>query len=426
MATRLALLSEAIRTRLWVIPAVAGIAAFVAAQVLVIVDRALGPGVANAVSFGGGADSARSILSTIAAAMLSFTGLVFTVTMLVLQLASSQLSPRVTRTFLRDRLNQSVLGLFVATFVYALLVLREVRSEVPGPAFVPGIAIWLAFALLLGSIAAFVAYIDHMARAIRASSVIASVAAETRSAIERLYPDEVGAEQTRTSRMPDVHRTLASGPDSGVVLAVDDARLMGCAIDADVVIEVVPKVGDHVVTGSTFILIRGDPGEIEVDDLTGAITIGRERTMEQDAAFGMRQLVDIAERALSPGINDPTTAVLVLDEIHDLLRRLVLRGFPSAERTDEAGKLRLILPRPGWGDYLDLALDEVRLYGGGSLQVTRRMAGLLDDLMTVAPADRIPSIRRHRIVLDAAVDRAFPAEHDRRIARRATTRDRLT
>lgn len=431
MSIRLALLTEAIRSRLWVIPGVAAVAAFITAIALVALDRSLGADVPTFISFDGGAESARSILSTIAAAMLSFTGLVFTVTMLVLQLASSQLSPRVTRTFLRDRLNQIVLGLFVATFVYALLVLREVRSPDPGPEFVPGIATWWAIALLLASIAAFIAYINHMARSIRASSVIASVAGETRDAIERLYPEGVGdgpgegavtsVRSSAAARVSSGTTAIDSGDASGVVVAIDDSRLLGHAIDAGVVLEVVPRVGDHVVARSPIVVVRGGAPRSEADDafLRSTIRIGRERTMEQDAAFGFRQLVDIAERALSPGINDPSTAVLVLDELHDLLRRLIRRRFPASVRLDDAGAVRLILPRPDWSDYLDLALDEIRLYGAGSLQVARRMTRLLDDLLAVAPPDRIATVRQHRAVLDGAIERAFSADHDRSRARQA-------
>lgn len=430
MSIRLALLAEAIRSRLWVIPGVSAIAAFITAMALVALDRALGADMAAVISFDGGADSARGILSTIAAAMLSFTGLVFTVTMLVLQLASSQLSPRVTRTFLRDRLNQIVLGLFVATFVYALLVLREVRSPDPGPEFVPGIATWWAIALLLASIAAFIAYIDHMARSIRASSVIASVADETRSAIERLYPADVGDEPESNAVATDTEsaaawaltptRLVGSGDSSGVVVAIDESGLMEQAVAAALVLEVIPRIGEHVVADSPLIVVRGASASPDLDDdrLRATITLGRERTMDQDAAFGFRQLVDIAERALSPGINDPTTAVQVLDELHDILRRLIRCRFPAPVRLDETGAVRLILPRPDFGDYLDLALDEIRLDGAGSLQVARRMNALLDDLLAIAPPEIEPVLRRHRTVLDEAIERDFHTEHDRELARR--------
>ncbi len=183
---RLVELLDRLRSRLWFIPGMLAIGSALLAVALSgldrLVDRSLGSNVSG-ILFSGGPDSARLVLSTIAAAMLTFTGLVFTVTMLVLQLASAQLSPRVMRTFLRDRLNQSVLGLFIATFLYALLVLRDVRSPPNDAAFVPAIAVTVAYLLLLASVGLFVVYIHHMAQAIRAATVLRSVAAETREAI---------------------------------------------------------------------------------------------------------------------------------------------------------------------------------------------------------------------------------------------------
>ncbi len=188
---------ESIRQSLWFIPALSALGAVLLGMILLAVDRRLSGSATSIFLYGGSAEGARSVLSTIAQSMLTFTGLVFTITMLVLQLASSQLSPRVMRTFLRDRSNQAVLGLFVATFVYTLVVLREVRAGVDGTvAFVPGLSIWVGFALLLGSVGAFVFYIDHMAHSIRATTIIARIASETRQALEHMYPDRVGQSGT--------------------------------------------------------------------------------------------------------------------------------------------------------------------------------------------------------------------------------------
>ena len=192
MSVRLSLALDQLRSRMWFIPGVFVVGALVAALLVVpldrAVDQALGGGLSG-ILFAGGPDSARLVVSTIAAAMLTFTGLVYSITMLVLQLASSQLSPRVMRTFLRDRVNQGVLGLFIATFLYALLVLREIRSPPNDAAFVPAIAVTLVYLLLVASVASFVFYIHHMAEAIRAAHVLRSVADETRGAINRLYPE---------------------------------------------------------------------------------------------------------------------------------------------------------------------------------------------------------------------------------------------
>lgn len=394
MPIRLTIWLEILRSRLWFVPALFVLGAAIAAVVTVTIDRTLGPDATGPFVFGGGPESARSLLSTIAAAMLTFTGLVFSVTMLVLQLASSQLSPRVTRTFLRDRKNQAVLGIFVATFVYALLVLREVRSEVDA-AFVPSIAVWWSFILLLASIVAFIYYIDHMAQAMRASSVIASVASETRSAIERCFPDPVGSEPDLALAVPAVSATVLGPDDPGILQAIDLPELIRLATDAGGVIELLVPVGEAVPGEAPVARIRGG-GSVADDELRAALTFGQERTMDQDPAFGIRQLVDIAARALSPGINDPTTAAQVIDQLHDVLRRLAGRRIPGPQRTDATGALRVIVPGRTWDDLLALACDEIRSYGSDSLQVVAGLRRMLDDLDGVVPDERRPAVRRQR------------------------------
>jgi uncharacterized membrane protein len=421
-----------LRSRLWFIPGLFALAAIVAAFVLVPVDRLLDrtlEGAITGVVFAGGPDSARSVLSTIAAAMLTFTGVVYSITMLVLQLASSQLSPRVMRTFLRDRVNQGVLGLFVATFLYALLVLREVRSPADGPAFVPAIAVTGAYLLLITSVAWFIVYIHHMAQAIRAATVLRSVGDETRGAIRRLYPEGVASEPERPvpglpARPPDRVITLDRAP--GVVTAVDAEQLVGLAREHRLTIELVRMIGDFVPTGAPLLRVwsmaaeEADTGQptddaVPAGALAGAIHTGVERTMTQDAAFGFRQIVDIGERALSPGVNDPTTAVQAIDELHDLLRRLVTREIPSPVRVSGDGML-LVLPRPGWDDYVSLALDEIRQYGASSIQVARRLRYLLLDLRDVAPSFRHAAIDRQLRLLDASLAEGFDFREDRRAA----------
>ena len=370
--------------------------------------------------FSGTADGARSVLSTIAQSMLTFTGLVFTITMLVLQLASGQLSPRVMRTFLRDHGNQVVLGLFVATFVYTLLTLRDVRSAVDGDGgFVPAVSIWVAFTLLLASVAAFVYYIDHMAHAIRASTVITSIWQETVAAIDHLFPERLGDDAEPGAIAVDRDRDEPDGPDlvltarrTGVVVGVDEDRLFRAASHGDRRLELVPAIGDFVAENAPLIRLWGSWDAPATEALLASIGLADERTLDQDAAFGFRQLVDIAVRALSPGINDPTTAVQALDRIHDLLRRLVTCQFPSRFRADDRGLVRVVVQRPGWDAYVHLGLDEIRLAGEGQLQVHRRLRAILADLGSIAPDDRQAVLRDERARIDAAAERAC-AEYPR-------------
>ena len=396
MLVRLTVWLETLRARLWLIPAFGAIGAGLVAWALVAIDRTLGPDATGFFLFEGGPESARAILSTIAAAMLTFTGLVFSVTMLVLQLASSQLSPRVTRTFLRDRKNQVVLAIFVATFVHALLVLREVRSgDVP---FVPSIAVWWAFILLIASVGAFIYYIDHMAQSMRIETVIGRVGDETQAAIDRCYPDPVGTEPEIRLPVPEVTEVILSPDAPRTLQAVDVAHLERIARQAGAVLEVVPVVGEAVPSGSPLVRVRGG-GALDAEGIRRGLTLGSERTMDQDPAFGIRQLVDIAVRALSPGINDPTTAALAVERLHDLLRRLAQRAIPGRQRLGADGALRVILAIRDWDDHLRLATSEIGAYGRDSSQVLDALRRLLDDLDTVAPDDRRAAVRRQRALL---------------------------
>jgi uncharacterized membrane protein len=412
-------LRDRLRTSLWFVPSLFAVGAVLLALGLLAFDHALaGSAPSFPFAFGGTAAGARSVLSTIAQSMLTFTGLVFSITMLVLQLASSQLSPRVTRTFLRDRANQVVLGLFVATFVFTLVVLPAVRTPVGGDAgFVPAVSVWVAFALLLASVGAFIFYIDHMAHAIRASTVIASIWRETVTAIDRRLPMEdehVGqADRPTPNRGSGEGHLVLAAPSAGYLIAIDEAAI-GSAAGRDGRVELLPAIGDFVPETGPLARLSGGRNLDAAAEVTHAIGmgIGQERTLEQDVAFGFRQLVDIAIRALSPGINDPTTAVQALDRIHDLLRRLMHRRLhPDQQGTERT--IHQVISRPGWPDYVRLALDEIRIAGEGQLQVARRLGAVLADLLDAAPTDRRGPLLAQRMALEASVDRAFPDAHDR-------------
>jgi uncharacterized membrane protein len=289
-------LLERVRSAFWFVPATCVVAAAGLALALVQLDEKLkrdGGGVA----FAGGPESARSLLSAIASSMLTLTALVFSITVVVLQLTSSQFSPRVLRTFLRDRQNQLTLGVFTATFVYALMALREVRGQ-DGlvDLFVPGITISVAFGLVLVSVALFVAYIHHIVNSIRVVTIIDRIRIETESTIDRLA--ERGAEAAPLPPAPDGPVRDIAAARSGAVVAVDVDRLVRLAAEAHIVLRVVPQIGEFVPEGSPLLQA---PVGANVDDaaLGRAVQLDIERDTSQDMAFGLRQLVDIAERALT-------------------------------------------------------------------------------------------------------------------------------
>ncbi len=405
-------LSESIRNGLWVIPSMFVLGAVVLSLVLRAADDALADSDLPLL-FDGDASSAQSLLSTIATSIMTFTSLVVSVTVVALQLASQQFSPRVLRTFFRDRGTKVALGIFIGTFVYTLLVLRQVNPGALGEAeVVPRVSIAVAFGLALVSLGTFLYFVNHVVHAIRIVSVIDAVAAETRAAIREVHltggPPATGE---IPDRPPDLVLTSERSP--GAIVALDEDDLVELAERHACLIRLVPAVGQFVPSGAPLAHIWGDQGQapdLAPAEVLAHVGLHRERTMRQDVGFGFRQLVDIAERALSPAINDPTTAVQALDRIHDLLRRVALAPAPSGHHRGADGRLRLVHPVLGWDELIGLACDEIRLYGGSSPQVQMAMRAMLDDLATVVDeAGRAP-LERQRRLLDRAADEHFAPE----------------
>ena len=387
MSRYLSRITDALRTGFWAVPTACVLFALLLALGLVEVDRALDDQLGR-FAFGAGPDGAREVLSAITTSMITFTGLVFSITIVVLQLTSSQFSPRVLRTFLRDRQTQLSLGVFVATFVYAVMVLRTVDSS-DGARFVPAIATTVGVVLLLASVGVFVGYIHHIATAIQVSSLVRAVGDETRGVIQRRLTVDAPQRQRPIALGAPTRQVLS--PTYGVVTAVDDRLLVAAAHEAGVVLSLRVALGTFVPEGAPLLDVHGD-GPIDDDALARCIRLGKDRTMAHDVAFGFRQLVDVAERALSPGTNDPTTAVQALDELHDLLRRLATRPLPDGVHRDDDGRLCLLTRALRFEDFLDLALREVEHYGADSSQVQQRIDVLLDDLATVARPEHLPCV----------------------------------
>lgn len=396
--------AEYVRSSLWVVPATGAVLAVAAGLGTVALDQAT----RARLGFTGGADGARAVLATIATAMITLTGLVFSILIVALQLASAQFSPRVMRTFLRDRSSKIALAAFVATFSFALTVLRATRADE-----VPGISVSIAIVLVFTSIGIFIHYINHTAQAIRAASIIEAVASETRASIDRLYPRESPPPPPR----PDLGAaavTIVNKRGPGVLTGFDADQIVAAAATAGAIVVLRVGVGDFVPAGAPLLDLHGcDAGAC---DVAGHLSFARERTMRQDAAFGVRQLVDLAAKALSPGINDPTTAVQAIDQLHDILRRLAARPIAPGRVADANADVRLLYPAMAWEGFVSLAVDEIRLYGAGSLQVLRRLRGMLDDLLEIAGEERRPPLREQLRLLAAAAGRGFDDQRDRRMA----------
>ena len=354
----------------------------------------------------GGPESARTALATIAASMVTFLGVVFSITMVVLQLASNRFSPRVLRTFLKDQVSQMTLGVFVATFTFSMAVLRAVPPA--GSRTVPSLSIVVAFALVLASLITFVAYVNHMARAIRISRIAAAIGEETAGVIDGRYPREE-RDPGREPRLPSRPSRSISATKGGNLEAISEGRLAQVAADADVVLVVEPMLGQFVPRGAPLVHVYGE-GRLDDGRVLSEIDLGEERTLTQDPAFGFRQLVDIAERSLSPGTIDPTSAVQALDQLHDLLRDMAPRPLPAYRVTnDEEGTPRVVIPSMTWERYLDLAVDEIVLYGRGSLQVATRLREMLADLATVTSNGRRDAVRAKIAALPPPPDPYAPS-----------------
>ena len=381
----------------WVLPATWCVGAVVVGLLVPELDKSLVGRLPFV--FQSGPDGARSVLSTIAGAMISVTGLVFSITIVVLQLASSQFSPRVLRTFLDDRTTQNTLGVFAASFLYALTVLRAVQtaaSNVSGYPEVPQIAVAVSYLLVLGAVGMFLAFIHHITTAISVGSVVGRAADASRELIEKGGQDASGLPGV-VPTMPRLRRqVVVVAPRSGYLDVVDRHRLYMLACRHDVRIEVLHPLGTFVVEGSPLALVHAD-APVDAEDwgshLLGGIELARERSMRQDVSFGFRRLVDIAERALSPGVNDPTTAIQVLDEIHDLLRRLATSHDPFPVTCDDEQVARVVTDQWSFPAYLDLAVDEIAFYGRDSLQVPRRLDTMFAELVASASEDRRPHVQ---------------------------------
>lgn len=341
--THLASLWERLRTNFWFLPALLVAAAVALSLLLLELDSRIEADVTSNfyLVYTFGAEGARAVLSAIASSMITVAGLTFSVTMLTLQLASSQFGPRLLRNFMRDRGNQIVLGSFIATFVYCLLVLRTVRGG-NGSTFVPHLSVAFGVLLAIASLAVLIYFIHHVANSIRIETQLAQLAAEVAKAIDALYPQELGREpaqkpdRPKTPAPPDfqTRRRCIGSQQAGYVQSVDAPTLMRAATKYALIVRVETRPGAFMVPDDPLLSVY--PAERVDEDiakeLADAVIIGPERTPDQDLEFSIRRIVEIAQRALSPGTNDPTTALYCLDRLREAFLRLARRDIPSAER----------------------------------------------------------------------------------------------
>jgi len=389
------------RESFWLIPSAALLAAVLLGVALVELDATLDIPLQEHWPrlFGAGAEGARGTLAAIAGSMITVAGVVFSVTVVALSLAASTYSPRVLRTFMHDRPTQIAFGVFVGVFAYCLVVLRTVRADDGADgAFVPSLAVFVALVLALVAVWVLVYFIHHVALIIQAPNILQRIAAETRESIDRLFPDPVGDEADEAEALEPGGAAWRPLPAlrSGYIVSVDAGGLLAYARERGAVLRMELAVGEFAVESRPLASLAGGDSDLAgaAKALDRLYTLGSERTAAQDAAFGLQQIVDVATRALSPGVNDPSTACMCVDHLSALLARLAGRRMPSRLRT-ERGELRVIARAPTFESLLALAMEPLGRYAADKPEVLGRLERAARVIHDAAPAARRPLVRRH-------------------------------
>jgi uncharacterized membrane protein len=397
-----------VRSALWLVPLASMVLAVAVTPILRGIDQGMGWTL-----FDFGVQGARPLLAMLAASMVSLLVFVLSALLIAVQVASAQLTPRViAATFLRDRVVKFTMGLVVFTFMLCIGVLGRTEGGVLQ------LSTTICILASLASIAMFLYLVDYSLKSLRPVSLVHRVAVEGFQVVEDVYPHLLGeALDWRRSTRPPLPgapaRTIHHEGASAVLIAADFGWLSEAATGSRGLIELVPRVGEFIAVGEPLFHLYAGADRLEDGRLRAALAFGQERTLEQDPMFAFRILVDIAAKALSPAINDPTTAVLAIDQIHRLLRAVGKRQLDTEAILDKSGALGVAFHTPDWEHYVILAVSEIRQYGRGSLQVVRRLRAMLENLAASLPADRHPPLEIQLRMLQRSIERNFPDAEDR-------------
>ena len=404
-----------LRTSLWIIPFIAIPSALIAIRIFRRVDVWLGWTFLDLTTPG-----AQTMLQGIATATLSFLVFTFGSLLVAIQVASAQLTPRIiATTLLRNPVVKNTVGIFIFTFLFALSAQDRIETRVPQ------LIIFFAAVLGVACFASFLFLIDYASRLLRPISILAHVANDGLAVVESVYPEPShGPDSTVHLQAPKLgtpERIVRHKAKSEIVLAVNVALLVAEAEGINGVIEFVPQVGDFVALGEPLFNLYGGARNLSEESLRSAVAFGSERTMEQDPTFAFRIVIDIALKALSPAINDPTTAVLAIDQLQRMLRLAGSRHLRTDEIMDRSGRLRLIFRTPNWEDFVHLAFSEIRACGSNNLQIVRRLRAMIDNLIQTLPKHRHPALRQQEALLDRDIEDRFKYPEDIALARVADT-----
>lgn len=381
---------DTVRTQLWPLPVVGIVVAVAAGVLFPQLDAYVGahlPPWLTALLFGGDAGAARTLLDAISSSLITVTSLTFSLTVVTLQLASSQFSPRLLRTFTSDIFVQATLAVFLSTFTFALTVLRAVRSGDEGAAFVPRISVTVAFVLGIASVLGLVLFLAHLARQIRVETMLRDVHDDASATVQSATSPLEDARPQPDLPTPPARALDVTAPSSGFLTSFDEAELLSAAIEADAHLVIEGHPGSSLVEGvpigaawSAHDVLDDEAFERLQAAVHCAIRVGYERTAAQDVGYGLRQLTDVTNKALSPGINDPTTAIHALGHISAILCQLAHRDLSSIVLRDDEDRVRVVLKRPSFAEVVDVAITQPRRYGSSDPQVMLRLFRLLEEL----------------------------------------------
>jgi len=392
----------------WGILAIYAACALAAGLTLPRFEDRLFPGLFTPMSVG----AATAIYSSIAAGMITLTSIVFSLGFVMVQFSATAYSPRLVPWLARDPVMSHALGIFTSTFLYAIAALAGVDRN--GSGKVPFVSAWIVVVMLLASVGILAVLIQRIGL-LQINRMLVFTGDQGRATIETVYPPFDSSsvmESADTTDVPLTQTVLHRGSPCSIQ-AVDIAALVDLATRSQAIIKMAAAVGDTVVESTPLLQVFGARVPINEPDLRDHIELGAERTFEQDPKYALRLLVDIAIRALSPAINDPTTAVQSLDQIEDLLVRLGERRLEIGVFRDSTGTTRLIVPFPAWGDLLDLAFDEICMCGANSMQVMRRMNALVADLTVRLPQERRPDLEAWAARVKSTISRSFVSAEER-------------
>lgn len=407
---------DSLHSSYWFLPTVMSVSAIALALTMLVIDRVPNSALKQVGwIYTGGPDGARALLSAVASSMMTVAATAFSITIIALQLAASNFGPRLLRNFMQDTGNQIVLGTFIGTFIYCLVILRTVRGE-DYALFVPQLSVTVGIILAIASVGVLIYFIHHASTIIQASHVISGVSHDLDDAIERLFPEQIGHSIKSRPYQPIVEipanfesdAWVVKASKTGYLQAIDNQELLKISCKHNLLLRLQFRPGQFIVRDSPLVLVYPDKHLFVkiAKCLNDAFIVGDERNEQQDVEFPINQLVEVALRAISPAVNDPFTAIRCIDRLGAGLSRLAQKDFPSPYRYDSKGNLRVIAEGVTFAALVDAAFNQIRQYSRSDAAVTIRM---LEAIATISSYTCDP---KHRAVLHRHAEMIFRGSRD--------------